>query len=727
MSCAAARRTGRLLLPGLCLLCVLLSIPSPALAQQVTSPWQATISGHPATPPYIIAVDKSRQQLSFFERRSPLRLSRMFFCTTGQAVGDKKVEGDLKTPEGIYFVVQRIGSGLDYIKYGKEAYTLNYPNPIDRIRRKTGYGIWIHGRGEPLIPLQTEGCVSMDNGDLALLGRLLAPGTPVVLTEAFAFVPEDDKILAADAESLRRKVEDWANAWSARSQDYFAFYDQQAYSIAQGEAFSAFRAQKERLFKQLPWIKTTVSDIQALQGPGYWVTWFYQDYEAPNLTTRGVRRLYWTKDDRGEFRIQGMEWLPGLRTSALLASAGALLPPLEQAPPATPPPGWETVGDTSQGSYGVLAAAEGRLPVRPKPPAEPPLVVLATGTGTGDRLDKVPSDAAPATETPPVTTSATDADVPRPESAPGTIIQAGAAVNEPLPRGVLPVNGEAPPDDGGPVASPPLLLAGKDSPNLADHVEDASSGGMAMPSQEAVRLAREERLRARQAAAQTGLRDLGLPPPLPSQRLTESASRGSSGQNAALLSEEKAETQKTSLPQPLLAIPAPEAVRQEPQKAPVSQPAMEVAEPQPAQDKTPATGGQKPAQDEHSVTPVEWLSDEEAASAIMNSVEEWRSAWERGDINAYMAFYAPSARQGGRKNADAIRKQKADLWARVRPASVTLTDARVTVKGDSALVVLRQEYADEQGNGDIGKKTISFVYTGGAWLITQEEWSSLSE
>ena len=319
-SCAA-----RILLAG-CLALELVGSPRYAFAQPYSAPWQTVISGHAASPPYLIVVDKSRQQLFFFERRSPLSLSRMFFCTTGQAVGDKEIQGDLKTPEGVYFVVQRIGSGLDYVKYGNEAYTLNYPNPVDRLRRKTGYGIWIHGRGEPLIPLQTEGCVSMDNGDLTIIGRLLTPGTPVTLTESFAFTPREDKEQAATADILRQKVRDWAGAWSARSQAYFDFYDKQAYTLAQGESFSAFQTQKERLFKQLPWIRTSVEDIQALHGPGYWVTWFYQDYQAPNLSTRGVRRLYWGKDSKGEFRILGMEWLPGMHTSTLLASSGPLLP-----------------------------------------------------------------------------------------------------------------------------------------------------------------------------------------------------------------------------------------------------------------------------------------------------------------------------------------------------------------------------------------------------------------
>jgi len=630
--------------------------------------WQTVISGHPASPPYLIAVDKSRQQLSFFERHSPLKLSRMFFCTTGQAVGDKEVEGDLKTPEGIYFVVQRIGSGLDFLKYGNEAYTLNYPNPVDRLRRKTGYGIWIHGRGEPLVPLQTEGCVSMDNSELALLGRLLAPGTPVALTESFAFAVEGDKDQVATADELRRKVKEWAEAWSARSHAYFDFYDKQAYSLAQGESFAAFQAQKERLFKYLPWIKTTVSDIQALQGPGYWVTWFYQDYQAPNLSTRGVRRLYWSKDGKGEFKILGMEWLPGMSAATLVASSGPLLPPLETTPPVVVPAGWSTARSGDPGSYGVVAAAEGRLPVR-RPLADSPGLVASSGPADG-----VPAEAVPAPEIPPVTTSATDADAVLLASGSGKDLAAAAA----------------------------LALAEKAPHRSADHVEDPAFGAMARPSQEAVRLAREERLRGRAEQAgdlriavneKSGQGGMPLPPPLPAQGL--------------------AEPSQAFKPQ------------REPQQADQIQAVSQKVAPPAADNDLPPASAALAATVAAPAAADTALSDEELASRVIAAVQSWRAAWEQGDLDAYMACYAPKAKQGARRSAEDIKRQKEELWSRARPVSVLLEDMRVSVKGDTARVVMRQEYADEKGNGDIGRKTLSLTLKDGAWLITQEDWSSL--
>ena len=90
----------------------------------------------------------------------------------------------------------------------------------------------------------------------------------------------------------------------------FDFYDPDAYTRAQDESFSAFRAQKEQLFQRFPWIQIQYGEINVLQGPGYWVSWFKQYYRAPNLSTEGIRRLYWQPVKNGELKIVGMEWLP---------------------------------------------------------------------------------------------------------------------------------------------------------------------------------------------------------------------------------------------------------------------------------------------------------------------------------------------------------------------------------------------------------------------------------
>uniref|UniRef100_B8DLP2 ErfK/YbiS/YcfS/YnhG family protein n=1 Tax=Nitratidesulfovibrio vulgaris (strain DSM 19637 / Miyazaki F) TaxID=883 RepID=B8DLP2_NITV9 len=272
--------------------------------------WHARIPDDAGTPRRLVAVDKEDQKLHIYERHSPLKLAASYVCTTGQATGDKQTAGDLKTPEGIYFVVNKLSAGLDMEMYGGIAYTLNYPNPVDKLRRKTGSGIWIHSKGHDIVPRETKGCIALNRADIDKSGKLFVPGTPVAVAgdvSTDASPPKEDK---ATARKLEDKVKGWAKAWGSRSPAMFDYYDADAYTAAQDESFTAFRSQKERLFKQLPWIQTSISDVQVMQGPGYWVTWFNQYYRAPNMTTEGIRRLYWQPDKKGEYRIVGMEWVP---------------------------------------------------------------------------------------------------------------------------------------------------------------------------------------------------------------------------------------------------------------------------------------------------------------------------------------------------------------------------------------------------------------------------------
>ena len=657
--------------------------------------WELVIEEHHATPERLVAVDKSRQQLSLFERRSPLKLTRLFTCTTGRAVGDKVLEGDLKTPEGIYFVVQRIGSGLKFLKYGNEAYTLNYPNPVDRLRRKTGYGIWIHGRGEPLAPLQTQGCVSMNNEDLASIAPLLVPGTPVALTESFSHSPASDSQRAATVRILEKKVQDWAKAWGQRSASMFDFYDKQAYSIAQSEPFSRFQAQKERLFKHLPWINTSVRDIRVLQGPGYWVTWFYQDYRAPNLSTRGVRRLYWAPDAKGDFKILGMEWAPGMTMGTLLASVEPALPPIESQP--------RTEGQSPPsmaGGSGVTEPAPAQA-ASPKAPEQAPAPVSPPKTPE-------PARAAPSV----------------PPSDPVVVADASPAD---------PATGSTPPE--------PEKRA------FADHVEDPSQGKMAEPPY-AARMMAELKARAHASAAPGTASPpvaLDLPPALPSQGLATSKRASAPEQPPSAKAPEPALLASgpppSHVPEFGPTVPVQKLPEQEPNVPNEKEAAQNAPEREiPAGTKSGSPVPDKPSQEPHGdKNGAERQSDpepektgaresspsaEDIGSNIASITEDWRAAWESGNIDAYCAFYAPKARQGSRHSASALRAQKSKLWERAAPASVKLEDVRIVVGKSVVTAEMRQEYADSKGGGDKGIKILIFENINGRWLITQEKWRS---
>ncbi len=287
----------------------LFSFPFLSHAENITGvSWSPRIYDT-ALPTHLVAIDKAQQQFYLFEKKSPLSMTLNYPCTTGKVEGDKQVENDLRTPEGVYFVEYKIDSGLDFMEYGGIAYTLNYPNPVDKLRGKTGYGIWIHSKGEAIKPRITRGCIALDLANIAEVGTKLTPGTPVLVAETIT----TDNIPLPDpgvSRHLRLRMEQWTRAWASRSDDFFSFYNEEAYTRAMPESFKAFRANKERLFKLLKWINIFNREVFVIEGPGYWVTWAEQFYRAPNLSTEGIRRLYWQRNEEGDFYIIGMEWIP---------------------------------------------------------------------------------------------------------------------------------------------------------------------------------------------------------------------------------------------------------------------------------------------------------------------------------------------------------------------------------------------------------------------------------
>lgn len=268
--------------------------------------WTAHIAADNAGPNRFVAVEKASQSFFVFEQHSPLRVVQQSGCSTGQAPGDKLKRGDLKTPEGVYFITSKLTQGLDYGLYGDRAYTLNYPNPVDVLTGKTGSGIWIHGRGQDFSPNETKGCVVLGKSDLSEADARLKNGTPVVIAFELRVGDLDpkDNPEAVEVIELTKK---WAQTWSRKSDEFFALHDDVKFALSQGAPFSKFRDHKKELFTRLPWIDVKTEDIRAVKGPGYWVTYFGQLYRSPEHVSEGMKRLYWMRDQKGQLRIVGME------------------------------------------------------------------------------------------------------------------------------------------------------------------------------------------------------------------------------------------------------------------------------------------------------------------------------------------------------------------------------------------------------------------------------------
>ncbi|SFD60175.1 Murein L,D-transpeptidase YafK [Thiohalospira halophila DSM 15071] len=180
--------------------------------------------------PVALLVDKRHNRLYVYERRGdgrPPRRIRDHYVSTGQARGDKEREGDLRTPEGVYFVQEFLEDGELPAEYGLGAFTLDYPNPLDRRRGKTGYGIWLHGTDRRFFsrpPLDSEGCVVLPNLNLQDLRGSVSAGTPVIIAERLDWI--DHEQWRQRRRAARQAVEGWRRSWEAMAVErYLAYYD----------------------------------------------------------------------------------------------------------------------------------------------------------------------------------------------------------------------------------------------------------------------------------------------------------------------------------------------------------------------------------------------------------------------------------------------------------------------------------------------------------------------
>ncbi|MFH1490864.1 MAG: L,D-transpeptidase, partial [Pseudomonadota bacterium] len=132
---------------------------------------------------YAVLVDKGAQKVWVYHRDDPYRPVKSYTVSTGENDGPKSRQNDRKTPEGIYFFTNAYVERELAPIYGPRAFPLDYPNPVDSIEGKKGYGIWFHGLNKPLKPKDTNGCIALENRDInELADYITLHDTPVVIS-----------------------------------------------------------------------------------------------------------------------------------------------------------------------------------------------------------------------------------------------------------------------------------------------------------------------------------------------------------------------------------------------------------------------------------------------------------------------------------------------------------------------------------------------------------------
>ena len=167
---------------------------------------------------HAIAIDTSRSRLYLFENSTTgLRLVADFYISIGKLGAEKNVEGDKRTPLGIYFITSHLDPKKLTNFYGSGALPINYPNPLDQSRGKTGSGIWLHGTPPEQFaraPKASDGCVVLANPDLERLVRTVqVRTTPVVIAQSLQWKPPHT--VANNGQDFAATLTHWQQAKSS--------------------------------------------------------------------------------------------------------------------------------------------------------------------------------------------------------------------------------------------------------------------------------------------------------------------------------------------------------------------------------------------------------------------------------------------------------------------------------------------------------------------------------
>ena len=254
---------------------------------------------------HAIAVDAGKSRLYLFENSATgMKLLADYYISVGKSGTEKTTEGDLRTPLGVYFITSNLDPKSLKEFYGSGALPINYPNPLDIQRGKTGSGIWLHGTPSAQFsraPLATDGCVVLANPDLErIIKTVQVRSTPVVIAQSLKWVaPMTAK---ADSKTFEEALNGWSSAKSsgdmARLMTWYAS-DFNSFGKKMAEYTPAMQAE----VKQLGGRSLQLKDLSYMRWTDSTDTMVVTFGELAQGARSGlIKRQYWTRQ-AGQWKI----------------------------------------------------------------------------------------------------------------------------------------------------------------------------------------------------------------------------------------------------------------------------------------------------------------------------------------------------------------------------------------------------------------------------------------
>lgn len=258
--------------------------------------------------PYIVFADMGLSRVFLFEqtREGDLVLIDDYYASGGKLGNRKQVRGDKRTPLGVYHITTRLPGEELEDKYGRVAFPIDYPNTWDKLNKRTGDGIWLHGVTSATYsrpPLDSDGCIALPNSELKELEDYLSIGMPVIVGEDVQWLDQNEHDNLKT--ELLSALEKWRQDWE--SKDAVRYNSNYAPDFAtEKHSFKTWSAYKTRINASKEFIKVQVSDPVIYGYPdqeNMVQIDFVQDYRSNNINGKVLKRQYWQQQSDGVWKI----------------------------------------------------------------------------------------------------------------------------------------------------------------------------------------------------------------------------------------------------------------------------------------------------------------------------------------------------------------------------------------------------------------------------------------